>query len=192
MSDYKFPPMFKQVFAYLKNYDFIYKATFDKQMSNCYDDIIAHTEDYIEIYRNLGLELEVNPDKEFVHVVCFINKRQNYLRALKACAIAYWLSKVASENTILVNGEMVPGNRFSEADLNEALEEPGLHSLFDSKKGESKPHLSIDDVVKYGILEEVPGGSEGRHEYILTGAYQYYLEFARRVSNVMKPSNQEA
>ena len=192
MNEMKFPPMFKQVFAALKNYDFIYKAKFNKLMSDCYDDIITHREDYIEIYRNLGLELEVNPDKEFVHVICFINKKQNYLRALKACAIAYWLSKVASENTILINGEMVPGNRFGEADLNDALTEPGLKSLFDQKRGESKPHLSIDDVVKYGILEEVPGGTEGRHEYVLTGAYQYYLEFAKRVSNVMKASNHEA
>lgn len=183
MNKYDFPKMFKASYSYLKTYDFIYDAKFDKKMSDCYNDIIENSEDYIEIFANLGYELEINPDRGFVHVVCFVNKNQNYVRALKACAIAYWLSKVASENTLLVNGEIVPGNRFTETELEEALDDNLLREVTTKN---SKIKLVLNDIKKYGLLEEVPGGTDSHREYVLTGAYQYYIEFAKKISFIIK------
>ena len=183
MNKYDFPKMFKTAYTFLKAYDFIYDAKFDKKMSDCYNDIIENSEDYIEIFANLGYELEINPDRGFVHVVCFVKSNQNYVRALKACAIAYWLSKVASENTLLVNGEIVPGNRFTEAELLEALDDNQLREVTTRS---SKVKLSLSDIKKYGLLEEVPGGTDAHREYVLTGAYQYYIEFAKKISFIVK------
>ena len=175
--------MFKTSYTYLKAYDFIYNAKFDKKMLDCYNDIIENSEDYVEIFSNLGYELEINSVEEYIHVVCYQNRSQNYIRALKACAIAYWLSKVASENTLLVNGEVVPGNRFSEAELMDALDDGQLRVVTAKS---SKVKLGIQDIVRYGILEEVPGESESRKEYVLTGAYKYYLSFAKKISSIIK------
>lgn len=183
MNKFNFPKMFRTSYTYLKTYDFIYNAKFDKKMSDCYNDIIENSEDYIEIFSNLGYELEINHEKGFVHVVCYINRNQNYIRALKACTIAYWLSKVASENTLLINGEIVPGNRFTEAQLNDAMDDNQLRI---ATSRNSKVKLNIQDILKLGILEEVPGGTGSNKEYILTGAYEYYIEFAKKISYIIK------
>ena len=183
MNKFNFPKMFKASFAYLRSYDFIYDAHFDKKMSDCYNDIIENSEDYVEIFSNLGYELEINADRGFVHVISYINRKQNYIRALKACAIAYWLSKVASENTLLINGEVVPGNRFTEAQLLDALDDNQLRVV---TTGKTKVRLDLNDAKSYGILEEVPGGTDGRREFVLTGAYQYYIEFAKKISYIIK------
>ncbi len=184
MGRFDFPRMFKASFAYLKSYDFIYDAKFDRTMSDCYHDIVSNGDDYVEIFSNLGYTLVIDADRGYVHVVSFVNRKQNYLRSLKAAALAYWLSKVASENTVLVNGETAPGNRFSQAELEDALGDSQLGAL---AVGNSKVRLSVSDIVRLGLVEVVPGGSDSHREFVLTGVYQYYIEFAKKVAYIVDP-----
>lgn len=177
--------MLEQVYSRLKFYDFIYRSDNDRQMSACYNDIIENQEKYEEYFRPQGVTLEVNGERGYIHAVCPAskNKDQNYRRALRACVIAERLSKLSSENTVLVNGEIVPGRRFNEVELRKCLEDPKFLSVFGSKH-----RLDIGSLERLGVIEQIPGSVEGHRDFELTPVYEYYIEFAKKVHSFLLAS----
>ena len=182
MSKFDFPPKLEQVYSRLKFYDFIYRSENDRQMAACYNDVIENQEAYEEYFRPQGVTLEINGDRGYIHAVCPAskNKDQNYRRALRAAVIAERLSKLSSENTILINGDVVPGRRFNEVDIKKCLDDPKLSSVFGVKQ-----RLDIGYLEHLGVIEAVPGGVEGHRDYELTPVYEYYIGFSKIVYSIL-------
>lgn len=178
MNRFNFPSKLEQVYSHLKYYDFIYRSENDRQMAACYDDVIENREAYEDYFRPQGVTLEINGERGYIHAVCPAskNKEQNYRRALRACVIAERLAKLSSENTILINGEIVPGRRFNEVDINKCLDDPKFLSIFGAKQ-----KLDIGTLERIGVIEQIPGGVEGHRDYELTPVYDYYISFANKV-----------
>ena len=189
MSKFNFPPMITKVYEKLKAYDFIYRSEYDSTMRACFEDVVNKREEYEEFFGVMNKTLEINADDGYVHIICNSNKEQNVSRSLKVCAIVYLLMKLSSENSIMVNGEPYPGNRFTEAQINEARMNPEYLSRFPEKaKTLDELRVTLDNMLTIGLLEIVPGGIVGHREFIMTPVVKYYKSFTNRIANVVRSS----
>jgi hypothetical protein len=179
MSYYQFPKRANAVCQYLRNYDFIYEARQNKKMLECYQDVLNNEEQYREIFALFGKDLVINGTDGYIHIPSYKNKKQNINRAIKVCAIACWLTRVASENTQLVNGESVPGERFTEKELLSVSEDKDL-KVWNDRDGVASLKDRISDLVSYGLLEETIQG--GEKIYYTTGVLKYYQDYAMKIA----------